>query len=82
MRKSLDAAYDELNDADWSKLRRLSGLPDEARPDVAEVISFLRTKPSLQNPRELAFLRRRAEAPHRARAARLHGPRCVAARGG
>ena len=40
-----------INDIEWQRLRALSGLPDDARSEVQEVILFLSQKPSLKNPR-------------------------------
>jgi hypothetical protein len=40
-----------LGESDWQRLRNLSGLPDDARSDVEQVIRFLHEKPSLKNAR-------------------------------
>jgi hypothetical protein len=39
-----------FNEEDWETLKRLSGLPDNARTDVEGVVRFLREKPSLKHP--------------------------------
>jgi hypothetical protein len=39
-----------FNEEDWETLKRLSGLPDEARSDVEGVVRFLRKRPSLKHP--------------------------------
>ena len=54
------AVQNYLCEADWKKLQRLSGLPDEAREHVAGLIRFLQERPSPQkSPRELSFLQSR-----------------------
>jgi hypothetical protein len=56
-KSNLSAEVPALIDADWAELQRLSGLPDDAREAVAEIIEFLRAKPSLQHPRKRSVCR-------------------------
>jgi hypothetical protein len=39
-----------ISDEKWRQLKCLSGLPDEARSDVEQILRFLRERPSLKHP--------------------------------
>ena len=49
-RSEQQVAENVFDDEEWQTLRQLSGLADDAREDVEQVVRFLRAKPSLKNP--------------------------------
>jgi hypothetical protein len=49
-RNERQVAKRAFDDEEWQTLKQLSGLADDAREDVEQVVRFLRAKPSLKNP--------------------------------
>jgi hypothetical protein len=45
--RTVEQIFDE---EEWQRLRKVSGLPDNYRTDVEDVVRFLRDKPSLKHP--------------------------------